>query len=211
MKEEKTYTIKYSKSGILQYADFKYKEGKLVYHNFRPSYAKITDVPSLENLNEIEDILEVIKKFSYANRAEIYLINGRYPELYQHPTIDKSLEKADETYSNFVGKLTTDFFKKELLPLIRKNKWKVSYSWMGMPVLIKKVKGEWDNIDSNHRDAKIIDFICNKFINNILRLDEKLDLRSEHGYSSSDSFPIFLRYIPEKELEDLNILIKTTN
>lgn len=205
---DKSFTIRYSKSGVYQYADFKYSNGKLISNSFRPNWVKLNEIPSLDGIEAIEDILRIIKDFSYGNHAEIYLINGVFPEYYNNKTVTDSIESCEKSFEIFIHQLCLDFFKKEILPILEKNAWKISYSWAGYPVFIEKIDGEWDNIKSNPRDSNLIDFICNKFIKEVLQINLSIDLFSEQGYYKKESFPVFFKYLSEEDLIKLNILVK---
>lgn len=73
MKNKITYTIQYSKGGILQYADFRFENNKLVYNSFYPKWAKTEEVPKVDNLTTIDEILTVIGNFAF-RPAKIYKI-----------------------------------------------------------------------------------------------------------------------------------------
>lgn len=201
----KIYTIKYSKGGVSQFADFRYSDGVFIDHSFRPSWVKTCEVPSLDGITEIEDFLKVIKEWSYGNQAEIILIDGNVPGY----TSGKLISEYQKDAEDYFNKICLSFFKSEILIIIKKNKWKISYSWMGRPVLIKKDgEGEWGNVDSYSKDSMLIDNICNRFLTRVLDTDIELNLKSEHGYYSGDSFTKFISYINEDELLKLKVLIK---
>ena len=200
---DKSYTIAYSKGGVKQFADFRYSEGKFVSHSFHPSWVKQDELPSFEGIEHIEDFLRIIKEWSYGNRAEIILINGNVPNYTSQSIINQCEIEFREYFSFFCLKV----FTSEILPILRRKKWKISYSWMGRPVLIRKTKGEWDNVGSDDKDSMLIDCICNRFLNKVLNLHIELEFRNEHGYISGDSFPIFINWIEEEQLANLNIAI----
>lgn len=204
---DKRYTIRYSKAGIRQFADFNYSKDAFISHSFRPSWVKQDELPSFEGIEHIEDFLRIIKKWSYANQAEIILINGNPPNYNSQDVIKKCEIEFREYFNCFCLKV----FTSEILPILKRKRWKIGESWMGRNVLIRKIKGEWDNVDSNDKDSILIDFICNRFLNNVLNLDIKLDFRNEHGYVSGDSFPMFIGWIEEKELIKLNIFLKNND
>lgn len=196
MKIDKYYTIKYSKSGISQYADFNYSEGKLISHTFYPRYSDNT--PLLEGLNEIEDILKVIQEFSYNNQASIWLLNGlplNYPKI--------NNDKFGESFEKYIGSLSFRFFKKNIFPILKRNKWKISYSWMGRPVFIERLDEQWINIDSDSEYNRIIQIMCSKFLS-IIGIES--DMRLKEGYID-DVFPKFYWYMMQKDLEKLDIFV----
>ena len=201
----KRYTIKYSKSGINQYADFIYQYGTLVYNTFNPSYTKKEEIPSLEGITDIQDILNVIKAFSYNNRAEIYLIDGVFPEYYENKVVQEDIELIEDNYQYYINSTTLVFFKKHLLPELRKKRWKITYSWAGYPVLIKKNKKEWVNVDS--KESRMVDFICYEYVRQVTGGIEPLELESETGHINNNGFMRLFNLINKKDLEKLKILI----
>lgn len=201
---DKTYTIKYSKAGVSQYANFRYSNNKLINNSFHPKWVKTTEIPSLEGINKIEDILSIIKKWSYNHQAEIILLNGNPLNYKSKEIIDEYANRFEEWFSDLCFK----FFKSEIYPVLKKNKWKISYSWMMHPILIKKSKDEFVNVDSNHKDSILIDVICNRFIRKVLKDDEELNLEREHGYVSGNSFKKFFYWLHEDKLNSLKIFIK---
>jgi hypothetical protein len=198
-----TYTIRYSKGGIAQFANFNYSDGVLKSHNFCPRFVKISEIPSLEGLNEIEDILKVIKDWSFCNQARIILKNGNLPDYKS----DEKINKCSQDFEKFFNKLCFDFFKSEILPILRKNKWKISVSWAGCIILIKKYKKEWVNVDSEHNDSMLIDNICNEFLRKVINSRTELNFSYQHRYSSGNSFSEFFSWLPRNELEKTKIFI----
>lgn len=203
----KTYTIKYSKSGIYQYADFSYVDGILVRNTFHPSWVDSKDLPSLKDVNDIDEILQIIKKFSYCNRAEIFKINGVLPEYHANITIVPELEHLHDKFTELINTLSQPFFKNQILPILKKNKWKISHSWVGYPILICKKNKEWDNIDSQHKDHILIEYMCHRFLYDVLGVDEHFSNGGEQGYCKSNNFAIFLKYISNEYLKNIKVLI----
>jgi hypothetical protein len=198
---DKRYTIKYSKSGIYQYADFSYVEDKLVHHTFNPNYVNTEEVPSINSANNIEDILMIVKNFSYCNRAEIYKINGVFPEYYHNTSIKEYFKDSSVKFNKFIGEMSLEFFDNYIIPILTKNKWKISRSWAGYPVIISKLKKEWCNVDSQNKDYKLIEFISFKFLQEIMDNGNPIKDNNETGYYSSDNFAIFLKFLPENYLK----------
>lgn len=202
IKIDKTYTIKYSKSGVSQYSDFEYSNGKLISYSFNPSWTKTEDVPSLEGLNDIEDILKVIKDFSFANQAEIYLINDEPVYFYENKTAKKSIKSINEKYEKFMEQISYDFFMENIKPLLTENNFKISTSWCGMPVLIKKdEEGEWQNIE--REEGKEIDYLCYNFLHEVGLSNESINLKTETGYYSLKGFSNFFKFLPTEKIKDL--------
>lgn len=204
---DKTYTIKYSKAGIYQYADFLYKDDILAHNSFYPSWTKKEEVPLLDGINNINEILKIIKKFAYNNNAEIYKINRVFPEYYNNKTIKDDLENLSNKFNFFINELSESFFTNQILPVLKRNRWKISNSWTGYPILIKKIK-KWDNVDSQHKDYKLIDYMAHRFLSDVMSINEDIEDKGEMGYYKSDNFAIFLKYISEDFLNKNKIFIK---
>ena len=100
----KTYTIKYVYAGINQYADFKEVGGKIIFPSFYPSWAKSEDVPDVSCLESIDEILKVIKSFSYNRRAEIYLIDGMLATYYSNKGAQTLVSDTKSEYEAFLNK-----------------------------------------------------------------------------------------------------------
>jgi len=208
IKIDKRYCIAFSKAGIRQYAEFSEKDGKLYNPSFSASYTKTDEIPSVENLETIEEVLEVIKKFAYCNKAEILLINGQPVNYYNNDKAKNEATIIGDKFEKFKESEAISYFEKILEPIMKENKWFISRSHIGFPVLIEKNKeGEWDNIK---RDGKDFDFnyLCYKFASNFKEI--KLNLKSESNAPSVEGFmPFFncisLDYFTDKGyyLEDL--------
>lgn len=146
IKITKSYKIKFSKGGITQYADFREADGVLVRPSLHVSWVKCNEIPDVSNMKSIDEILEAIKSFAYCNRAEIYLIDG-YPVFYYRLDNTKQLiENIKTERKEFTKGKILSFYESQLVPLLKKNKWKISTSHVGYLVLIEKIKGEWDNV-----------------------------------------------------------------
>jgi len=201
---DKRYTIQYSKAGVRQFADFNYSKDVFVSHSFHPSWVKQDEIPSFEGIEHIEDFLRIIKEWSDGNQAEIILINDNPPNYKSQDVI----RKCEIEFRDYFNSLCLKVFTSEILPILKRKRWKIGESWMGRNVLIRKTKGEWDNVDNNDKNSILIDCICNRFLNTVLNLDIKLNFRNEYRYTSGDSFPMFIGWIEEEELIKLNIFLK---
>ena len=189
MRIDRSYTIRYSKGGILQYADFKYAEGKLVHNSFYPSWVRADEVPDISQLTDINEILKVIKEFSYANRAEIYLINGQ-PPFMENRTQEKEFVKGISIkLEAFYTKEINRYYKKFLKPFILKQGWSLGKSGVGYPVLIKQYAvdkwGEacelyWDNV-RNCPETYEFEYLCQDILFNLGLITERKSMRGEQG------------------------------
>jgi len=203
MKIDKRYTIKFSKSGINQYADFYEKGGKLIDPRLYVNYAQSGEVPSVENLTTIDEVLEVIKSISYCNRAELYMIDGQIVSYYNNTKAKECLSNFEDSFKKFIESESIKFFEEILEPIMKKNKWFISTSHIGMPILIEKnEEGEWDNI----KGSKEFDFeyLCSRFVSNFEEVE--VHLKGEHN-NWDRAFNTFLRNIPNPYLEERGLFI----
>jgi len=207
-KIEKSITIRYSKAGYNQYATFGVVEDKVTSKSFYPSYVNIDDVPSLDGADTIEDILKIIRDFSYNNDADIYSINGEMPEYFNNTTVKESITKYSDLLRNAIEDTFLKFFNENILPIINKNNWKLAHSWCGKPVLVEKDENEgWNNIKDN-KDSTLIDFICSDFLSESMSIN--LDVRSHCEHSdemSVNGLVHFIGYIPNIKLVEIGVLI----
>jgi len=180
IKINKTYTIKFVYAGINQYARFFEKDGKLVYPRLEINYYR-GELPSLENKN-IEEVLTVIKDIA-DNRAEIYLINEQPLNYYNNEKDKEYIQSFNKKFEYFIESEAINFFEKVLEPIMKENKWFISSSYIGKPILIEKNNdGEWDNI----RDGFDFEYLCYKFVSNFKNV--KINLNSEHSVDAFKSF-----------------------
>jgi len=195
IKVTKAYTIKFSKAGICQYAYFSEdSDGNIVHPSFHPRYCNSSEIPSLDGLKTIEEILKVIKDFSFCKRAEIYLINGMPVGVYKNKKAIKHVESFESRLESFLEKEAISFFEKVLEPIMKKNKWFISASYMiGMPVLIAKDENnEWDNIPSGKKEEEF-EYLCYKFVSCLGKGEATLESES---YNRVNGFAYLCGYIP---------------
>jgi hypothetical protein len=206
MKADKHYCIRYSRSGIYQYADFSELDGKIMSKRFYPIYVNMDEIPSLDNANTIKAILKIIKKFSYNNIAEIYLINGVFPKYYRNKPLKSDIIKYSTEISNLIDAKCLNLFYKHIAPMLIKNKWFVSTSQWGMPVIIyKDKKGKWDNIP-DCQDNLLIEFICMSFLNDIGIAKDEVKMREEYSVCIH-SFAPFMSHINYNDVKSLGLFV----
>ena len=210
IKIDKRYKIKFSYAGYSQYAEFHESNGKLVNPRFFPSYAKVSEIPSVEGMETIEEALAVIKKISYCNRAEIHLINGQPVKYFKDNKSKKHIKAFEERFEKFIETEAIAFFEAVLKPLMKKNKWFVSTSHIGYPILIEKnKKGEWDNIDNKNKEFEF-EYLCSKFLRNFE--DVEVRLESEHsGFAAYGNFCKIFNLIPSEYFDKNNFWINVDN
>jgi hypothetical protein len=202
MKNIKNYTIRFVYAGINQYANFKEIDGKIINPYLPISYAKASEVPTLDGLETIEEILEVIKSISYCNRAEIYLVNNE-PIFYNVKT-NKTVNLIGDRFKKFRELEAITFFEKHIEPIIKKNKIFITHSNFYYLVLIEKNKdGEWDNA----RDSKTkeINYLAYKFLNQFNKI--KIDLTPQSNIYIKEFFCDIANLMPEKYFETRGLYI----
>lgn len=189
IKIDRTYTIKYSKGGIAQYADFRYAEGKLITHSFYPKWTKKDEVPDISKLTCINEILEKIKEFSYCNNACIYLINHAPPFMEKRAEEKVFLKATANKLEQFQNKEIAKFYKKYLKPIILANGWSICRSHVGYPVLVKQYDIdkygdtqvlEWENVRECPETFEF-EYLCQDILYNLGLQEKKTDMCEEHG------------------------------
>lgn len=176
IKIDKIYTIAFSYAGVAQYADIHESKGELIrprvfvsWMNANSDHYKIVEsIPQMTNIN---DILEAVKSFAYGGRAEIMLINHAPVELSKKPYTIKYIKSVEERIEKLLEAEAKLYFQKILEPLMKRNKWFISRSHIGYPILIQKDrKGEWDNIQNKKKEI-YFEFLCYQFIRHINKGD----------------------------------------
>jgi len=195
IKVETRYTIRYSKAGYYQYATFYVDtDGKINNKRFHPSHVNVNNIPSLENANTINEILEIIKEFSYGNKAEIYLINSQPPFYYNNPELKQRIKTRIDIVNETISKQCTEFFLKDVVPILIQNNWMVTTSHIGMPVLAcKDDNNEWCNI-KNGKDNEL-EYICYSFITGLGLYNDNVNMCQEHGSPSINGFRYLIKHV----------------
>jgi hypothetical protein len=204
------YTIRYSKGGVWQYADLMYKDGVLAYNSFSPSWVKAEEVPSLEGLTDINDILQVIKDFSYGNKAEVYLIDGCPPAYYHNTEARDAIKNYELAYRKFAEQSSLEFFKLYVQPVLKRKRWKIASAWSGCPVLIckdKDAESGWNNVNHRDEDSIVLEFMCSQFTRSALNQGESVKLIGEQSPYVSGHVSTLLSNIPNDELIKLKLLV----
>ena len=112
---KKIYTLRYSKSGIIQYVDFFIENDILVKPEFNCAYQPINPLPKISECKTIKEVLSIISDYSYDKKCEIYMINYK-PVGYNNS--DQVNLKAIDTK---IAELFKEFFKSSIKPLLPKN------------------------------------------------------------------------------------------
>jgi len=170
IKIDKHYVIRFSYGGIAQYASFYEVEGKLYDPTFSVQYAKSGEIPSVKDVETIEEALAIIKQFSYGNNTKIYKINGLSTNYYHNTKVRAVVNGSNKIYTTFRDKFIIGFFEEVLEPIMQKNKWFLARSHMGVLVLISKNEDdEWDNIPNDILQEDF-EYICSQ-IASIFNID----------------------------------------
>lgn len=202
---DKRYTIKFSYAGYSQYATFNESKGELIRPRLLVSYAKIDEIPSVENLKSIDEILEVIKKIAYGNKAEIHLINGMPVEVYNNTEASNFIDGFVDRYESFIEAEAIKYWENHLLPIMKENKWFIGPSRFGAPVLIcKDENDEWDNIPRDNKQI-VFEYLCYRFAKKLNR--GEANLKTEHS-NHVDGFQPFIYMINIDYLKETGIYIE---
>ena len=80
-KEYVIYTIKFSKSGINQYANVKenIETKEIIVLDCYVQYKSLSEQPDLSRCKSLNDVINVLSEYSYTKKAEIWLIDGIIP------------------------------------------------------------------------------------------------------------------------------------
>ena len=184
IKVAKTYTVKYAYAGYTQYERYSEdKDGNIISKRFRPSYSKKGEVPLLDKCNSIEEILTTITEFT-KYPATIHLINGQIPEYFENTDLKQAVRDAGDKIARIKKEAIGELVEKQILPILAKNKWKISTSWIGKPVLIvKNEEGKWDNVP-DCPEAHMLDLIGAMFTTK----DIEQNMEPEVGTMHTDGF-----------------------
>ena len=172
IKIDKSYTIAFSYAGVTQYAEIKECNGELVRPKVFVSWMNINSeeykiVESIEQMTNVTDILNALKSIAFCNRAEIILINHAPIEYSKKPYTQKYVESVEKRIEELLEVEAKLYFQKILEPYMKKNKWFISRSHIGYPIVIEKdKKGEWQNL-TNVKKETYFEFLCYKFVKNI--------------------------------------------
>lgn len=195
VKVVKSYTIAFTYAGIRQYADFNEIDGGILFNpQINVQYARNLQIPTFEENTTIEQVLDVIKEKIDKN-ATIQYIN-RLPVTYYNNTVARELtQKFNDNLEEFITKHTIEFFKTVLQPIMKANKWVLTSSHIGMPVIGEfNENNEIDNIQDKDKEFEF-EYICYQFINSV-EPNAEANLRSQYGRSTADAFQYLQKYIP---------------
>jgi hypothetical protein len=159
--------ITYSKHGQEQKADFYWQNGLLQNESIQFDYSKDGKKILLSPYNTEKDLLELVKKHAYGNRAE--LTHRDYKNITYAHTFDKTImDDRAELLFDMTTRSIWDVYKAELVPIINRNKWVFENSNFGFLVLgYYDEDGELDNIPRDHKDGKLMENMLNYFFKHL--------------------------------------------
>lgn len=205
----KRYTITFVYAGIRQYADFYENDndnGILTRPTISVNYSRGLNIPAFPENSTINDVLSIIKE-NVDKNAVIDLINGMPVEYYHNKEVRELVDGFKTRLENFKEVETLAFFKKVIQPIMKENKWFLSSSHIGMPVLAEQdEQGEWDNISDKKKEFQL-EYICYDFIKSI-EPNAKVVTKNEHGHSHADAFMYLIGYIPLTYLQENDLYYK---
>ena len=204
----KRYTIAFVYAGIRQYADFYENDnnGVLTRPTISVNYSRDLKIPTFPENSTINDVLSIIKE-NIDKNAVIDLINGMPFDYYHNKVVRGLVDEFNTRLEKFKEEETMAFFKKVIQPIMKENKWFVSSSHVGMPVLAEKdEEGEWDNISDKKKEFQL-EYLCYAFIKSI-EPNAKFITKHEHGSSRADAFVYLIGYIPLTYLQENGLYYK---
>lgn len=158
---DKSYYVHFSFAGIDQTATFYEKDGKIVNPRISISYWK-GDQPSLDGLTTIEEIMEEMKK--HVRYVRVSAINGLPVWYYNNKKMQTAVNGFCANMEEYIQQQSRAFFEKNLLPIMKKNKWLFTSSNMGIPILAEKDKeGYLQNIQNEEKE-KQFEYICKQVL-----------------------------------------------
>lgn len=107
-------TIRFSKAGIYQFHTFIEKDGIIENQPLFVKYAK--DYPDLSSAKTIEEIVEIVKEYSYGKKCEIWMIDSLFQGIQKDDItlIEELTKKIDD--------VKEDFYKTVIKPVFEKYK-----------------------------------------------------------------------------------------
>lgn len=205
----KRYTIAFVYAGIRQYADFYENDnnnGTLTNPTISVNYSRGLQIPAFPENSTINDVLFIIKE-NIDKNAVIDLINGMPVEYYHNKEVRELVDGFNERLEKFKEEETLAFFKKVIQPIMKENKWFLSSSHIGMPVLVEQNEdGEWDNISDKKKELQL-EYLCYAFIKSI-EPNAKFISKNEYGSSRADGFVYLIGYIPLTYLQENGLYYK---
>lgn len=205
----KRYTIAFVYAGIRQYADFYENDndnGILTRPTLSVNYARDLKIPAFPEKCTINDALILIREH-IDKRAVIDLINGMPADYYYNKEARELVDGFETRLEKFKQEETLLFFQKAIQPILKENKWFVSSSHIGMPVLAEQDEnGEWDNISDRNKEFQL-EYICYAFIKSI-EPNAKFESKNQYGSSRADAFSYLIGYIPLAYLEENGLYYK---
>jgi len=205
----KRYTIAFVYAGIRQYADFYENDndnGILTRPTLSVNYGRDLKLPAFPEKCTINDVLTLIREH-IDKRAVIDLINGMPADYYHNRELRELVDGFKIRLEKFKEEEIFLFFQKAIQPILKENKWFVSSSHIGMPVLAEQDEnGEWDNISDKNKEFQL-EYICYAFIQSI-EPNAKFESKNQYSSSRADAFSYLIGYIPLTYLQENDLYYK---
>ena len=194
-------TIRYVKGGIYQYAKLGLDEFGVVLHiEFSPHWVKSEDIPKLEGT--YDEIMTTLREFS-DREPTVYLINGVFPRYFEDDKIEEDINTSKAILTKQLEDICFGFFKDHIAPILKKNKWKVSHSYMYyVPIIVREVEDGWDNVRGED-DEYYIEYISMMFLKE-LGLSEGVQMTDEM-HVGINKFKNLMGYIQADRIEELDL------
>lgn len=112
---KKYYTLRYSKSGIMQYVDFTTENNILVNPTFGCAYQPANPLPNVAECKTIKEVIDTIAEYSFDKKCEIYMVNYRPVDYKKSDTNNLKLVDIKIT------ELFQQFFELSIKPILPKN------------------------------------------------------------------------------------------
>ena len=143
-----TYTLRYSKAGIMQYADIIVENNSVIGIKFSCQYIRKEEWPDFSKAKTLDKVMKILSKFSYDKKCKIWKIDRR-PAKFSN----NSLEYLNE----IIKELYTKFYNISLKPLLPENT-QLYHNYF----CINKIPIQ--EIDKYEDDYLLINYLCYQFL-----------------------------------------------
>lgn len=164
----RNYTLRYSKSGIMQYATFITNNDILVNPTFSCAYQRKETLPDVTNCKTIEEVIKIIAEYSYDKICEIWMLDGN--PIGFTDTDSENINTMEIEFS----KLIQIFYKTCLQPLLPKE---CTIKYENICIEDQELK----DIEEYRPLYNMLNYICYKFLYSI-GIVKYNDFKSEVRY-----------------------------
>jgi hypothetical protein len=206
IKIDKTYTIAFGYAGVPQQVDIRESKGKIINPRIWVNYMRVDSehykiAQSIEKMTNINDILDAIKLFANRGVAEIKYINHAPIEYSKDPELKEYVKSVSQKIDDLMEVVAKEYFERVLEPLIIENKWFMSRSHIGYPILIDKGENdEWQNIKDVKKEF-YFEYLCYLFVKNFNK--GECDLNNERA----KGFVFLFNMIDEDYFRNKNLIV----